>query len=76
MKEFTPEELATYDGKEGRPAYTAYQGKVYDISGSPFWEDGMHFDHPSGKDLAEGMSSAPHGDEVFEDFAQVGVLIS
>ncbi len=75
MKEFTPEELATCNGKKGQPAYTAYQGKVYDVSGSPSWEDGLHFEHLSGRDLSEGMSSASHGDEVFENFPQVGILI-
>ncbi len=76
MKEFTPHELATFNGKGGKPAYIAYQGKVYDVSGSSFWEDGLHFDHRSGLDLTEEISSAPHGDEVFEDFPQVGLLIS
>ncbi len=75
MKEYTPEELGNYDGKGTQPTYTAYKGKVYDVSGSPFWDDGVHFEHPSGKDLTEGMSGAPHGDEVFENFPQIGVLI-
>jgi len=28
MKEFTKEELALYNGKNGNPAYVAYRGKV------------------------------------------------
>ena len=31
---FTKESLAQFDGKDGRPAYVAYQGKVYDVTGS------------------------------------------
>ena len=42
MKKFTLEELAKFDGKEGRPAYVAYKGKVYDVSESWMWEDGDH----------------------------------
>jgi predicted heme/steroid binding protein len=32
MKEFTLEELAEFDGREGRAAYVAYEGVVYDIT--------------------------------------------
>ena len=42
MKEFSKEELARYDGKNGRPAYVAYKGKVYDLSDSFLWNDGNH----------------------------------
>ena len=34
MKEFTLEELAEFDGREGRPAYVAYDGMVYDVTES------------------------------------------
>ncbi len=34
MRKFTREELKKYDGKNGRPAYIAYKGKVYDVSDS------------------------------------------
>lgn len=32
MKEYTEQELAEYDGKNGRSAYLAHSGKVYDFS--------------------------------------------
>jgi predicted heme/steroid binding protein len=40
MKEFTEQELALYDGKNGRPVYFTYDGKVYDVSSNFLWKDG------------------------------------
>ncbi len=75
MKEFTSEELESFNGKGGTPVYTSYQGKVFDISESSLWVDGEHMDsHLAGKDLTEEIASAPHGAEVFERFPQVGTL--
>ena len=75
MKEFTPEELSSFNGKDSRPVYIALQGKVYDVSQSPLWSKGLHMNrHPAGKDLAGEISAAPHGAEVLERYPQVGVL--
>jgi predicted heme/steroid binding protein/uncharacterized membrane protein len=75
MKEFTAEELTSFNGKEGRPVHIAFQGKVYDVTKSPLWAKGLHMNrHPSGKDLAGEISAAPHGTEVLERYPQVGVL--
>jgi predicted heme/steroid binding protein/uncharacterized membrane protein len=75
MKEFTSEELLSCDGKEGKPVYIAFEGKVYDVSKSPLWSKGTHMSrHPSGKDLSGEISAAPHGPEVFERYPQIGIL--
>jgi predicted heme/steroid binding protein/uncharacterized membrane protein len=75
MKEFTPEELSSFNGKDSRPVYIALQGKVYDVSQSPLWSKGLHMNrHPAGKDLAGEISAAPHGTEVLERYPQVGDL--
>jgi predicted heme/steroid binding protein len=39
MKEFTSEELVSFNGKDGNPVYIAAHGKVYDVSNSrlPKW---------------------------------------
>jgi len=71
----TSEELLSFNGKDGKPGYIAFQGKVYDVSKSPLWSKGLHMNrHPSGKDLTGEISAAPHGTEVFERYPQVGVL--
>jgi predicted heme/steroid binding protein len=75
MKEFTKEEISKCNGKGGMPTYIAYQGKVYDISGSSLWEGGEHQGmHASGEDLTQEMPDAPHDVEVLERFPVVGTL--
>jgi predicted heme/steroid binding protein len=75
MKEFTEEELVRYNGKNGNPAYVAYDGKVYDVSASFLWKDGAHqVFHRAGVDLTDALEQAPHGGEVIEKFPVVGIL--
>ncbi|WP_345984852.1 2-oxoacid:acceptor oxidoreductase subunit alpha [Sulfurimonas sp. HSL-1656] len=71
----TSRELAAYDGRDGRPAYVAYKGKVYDVSESPMWAEGNHQGmHRAGRDLTPMLEGAPHGEEVFERYSVVGTL--
>jgi predicted heme/steroid binding protein len=75
MKEFTAEELAKHNGRDGQPAYVAFEGKVYDVSDSPMWIDGDHEAmHFAGDDLTEAHDDAPHDVHV-TDFPQVGTLV-
>jgi predicted heme/steroid binding protein/CheY-like chemotaxis protein/uncharacterized membrane protein len=61
---FTLAELAQYDGREGRAAYFAYKGKVYDATNSRLWREGKHgVVHLAGKDLTEALAAAPHGED-------------
>jgi len=72
---FTRDELAKYDGKEGRRAYVAYEGRVYDVTGSFLWQHGEHqVLHDAGQDLTQALSEAPHGPEMLERFPVVGLL--
>jgi predicted heme/steroid binding protein len=74
-RNFTIEELAEYNGKNGKPAYIAYQGKVYDVSQSDFWLDGEHMGlHQAGKDLTEELELAPHREEMLKRVNLVGTL--
>ena len=75
MKEFTLEELATYDGHEGRRSYVAYKGVVYDVTDSAMWGDGDHEGmHVAGSDLTAAHDDAPH-DVYVTDFPEVGRLV-
>ena len=74
MKEFTLEDLADFDGQDGRPAYVAYEGIVYDVTESAMWTDGDHEgQHTAGRDLTTEHEDAPH-DVYITDFPEVGTL--
>jgi predicted heme/steroid binding protein len=75
-RKFTLEELKKFDGKEGRPAYIAHKGKVYDVTDNYLWVGGDHQgEHVAGKDLTEDMASAPHGEENLERVKLIGTLV-
>ncbi|MEJ2655976.1 MAG: cytochrome b5 domain-containing protein [Desulfobacterales bacterium] len=75
MKEFNADELSGYNGENGNPVYVAYQGNVYDVSGSKLWRNGMHMRrHHSGKDLTTDIQAAPHEPDVLERYPKVGTL--
>lgn len=75
MKEFTEKDLAKYNGKNGKPAYIAYNGKVLNVSASFLWKDGKHqVLHEAGTDLTEALKQAPHGENVLKRFPVVGIL--
>lgn len=74
-RHFTPQELAGFDGSDGKPTYVAAKGIVYDVSGSRLWKAGKHMNrHHAGGDMGLELSSAPHTAEVLERFPRVGVL--
>lgn len=74
--EMTRDELAACDGKDDRPAYFAYQGKIYDAGGSELWPEGNHMQrHGAGSDLTAMLSQAPHGEEKIRNMPVVGKLI-
>ena len=72
----TREELAGHDGREGRRAYVAVNGKIYDFTGSRFWPAGDHArQHRAGCDLSAELAQAPHVRAVIERFPVVGDLV-
>jgi len=74
--DLTGEELASCDGKEGRPAYFGYGGKLYDATASRLWKQGMHMGrHNAGMDLTEALKLAPHGFEKMATLPEVGALV-
>ena len=69
--------IRSFNGKEGRPAYIAYAGNVYDVSKSGIWHDGIHFfRHPAGADLTDFLSQAPHGESNILKMPRVGKVVS
>lgn len=71
----TLEELKHYNGEDGQKAYIAYKGKVYDVTSSPLWKNGIHQKmHKAGNDLTDLLKNAPHGEEVFARFPIIDTL--
>jgi predicted heme/steroid binding protein/uncharacterized membrane protein len=74
--DLTLENLAAFDGKDERPAYFAFEGKVYDATQSKLWKQGIHMGrHNAGTDMTEALSLAPHGREKVTSMTAVGDLI-
>lgn len=68
-------ELASYNGQNGRRAYIAVNGTIYDVTDSPRWENGLHPpDHQAGRDMTEELAKAPHVRAVVERFPVIGRL--
>jgi predicted heme/steroid binding protein len=75
-KDLMPDELSQFDGKEGRPAYFAYGGNIYDATGSKMWKGGNHVGkHHAGFDLTDALKLAPHGEEKIVSLPLAGRLI-
>jgi len=75
--DMTPAELEQYDGKEGRKAYFAYKGMIYDATASPLWKNGTHMGrHQAGFDLTAALGQAPHGEDRVLPLPPVGRLIT
>ncbi|MBI5846912.1 MAG: CopD family protein [Nitrospirae bacterium] len=74
--DMTSDELAQYDGKDGRPVYIAYNDIIYDVTSSKLWREGSHFKkHPAGNDLTNILKTAPHGEEKVLKMPAIGKLL-
>lgn len=70
---FGPQTLAGFDGRVGSPAYIAFKGTVYDVSGLSSWKDGAHMKlHNCGQDLTDALSRAPHEEDRLKGLRAVG----
>ena len=75
IRHFTFEELANYDGGEGREAYAAVNGKVYDVTMKIRWAGGNHFGLHAGQDLTRQFMGCHQGlIERLLTLPQIGVL--
>lgn len=73
---YTLAELQGFDGADGRKAYVAVDGVVYDVSASRLWKDGRHMRHLAGDDMTGAINSAPHGPEKLEGMPVSGRLVA
>jgi predicted heme/steroid binding protein len=76
-KDMTAEELARFDGKEGRPAYLVFRGRIFDVTGSGLWQQGNHLGrHLAGFDLTDALKQAPHGEDKVVAMPLIGTLVA
>ena len=76
LRNFTLSELTLYNGRNGSPAYVAYQGLVYDVTASWHWRGGRHWSaHTAGHDLTIEIVDAPHDESLLMKFPVVGTII-
>ena len=69
-------ELGASTGKDNSPARISVNGKVYDVSASKLWKNGIHMmRHYAGHELDSDLKAAPHGAEVLERVPQIGLLV-
>ena len=76
MDKMDKAELQQHDGKEGRRTLVAFNGKIYDVTDSKLWRNGVHLKtHHAGNDLTHAMKAAPHGPEVMERYLAIAELV-
>jgi len=76
-KDMSMEELSSFTGKDGSPAYFAYQGMIYNSSDSKLWRKGLHVGkHQAGFDLTDSLKLAPHGEDRVFRLPVVGKLLA
>ncbi len=71
---YTRAQLALRNGQDKPEIWVAFEGKIYDVSKSRLWRDGKHYEHWAGQDLTPELADAPHNENVFDKFEQIGIL--
>ena len=74
MEIVTKNQLSLRNGQDREEIWVAYNGIVYDLTGSRLWRDGKHYEHWAGQDLTHELPDAPHTERVFEKFKIIGKL--
>jgi predicted heme/steroid binding protein len=74
LAEITRAQLALRNGQDKDQVWIAYEGNVYDVTGSRLWLKGKHYEHWAGQDLTDELKDAPHTEKVFEKLKIIGIL--
>ena len=73
--ELTLEELSVFDGTNGKKAYIAVDGFIYDVTDSSSWRNGSHNGFKAGNDLSIAINSSPHGKSFLTRVPKIGKLV-
>ena len=74
LREYSPAQLALRNGQDKPEVWVAFQGIIYEVTGSRLWRGGKHYEHWAGQDLTDELPDAPHTERVFEKFNVIGKL--
>ena len=71
----TIEELSEFDGMDGKPAYIAVDGVIYDVTNVEPWKGATHNGFSAGQDLTQEIKTiSPHGVSKLKEVPIVGRL--
>lgn len=71
---FTLEELSSYNGRNGNPAYVAVNGVVYDVTNIAAWGGATHFGLTAGTDVTSQFASCHAGQPILSKLKVVGKM--
>lgn len=75
-RNFTVEQLAKFDGKNGMPAYVAVNGTVYDVTNNRAWAAATHFGLLAGKEYSQEFATCHEGQQsILTTLPVVGRLV-
>lgn len=74
QKEFTLDELSQYDGKNGRRAYVAIEGIVYDVSNELIFRKVKNIGVIAGKDLTELFDFYYRMNQIINKAPKIGII--
>lgn len=75
--ELTIEDLAYFNGRDGKKAYVAVEGVIYDMTDSVRWTNGQHNGFSAGQDLTNAINEiSPHGPSFLSRVPQVGIIVT
>jgi predicted heme/steroid binding protein len=75
IQELTVEQLSAFNGRDGKPAYIAVDGVIYDVTESSAWEGGGHKGLEAGLDLTAEFKDSPHDVSTLDKINKIGILI-
>ena len=75
IQELTVEQLSEFNGRDGKPAYIAVDGVIYDVTESSAWEGGGHKGLEAGLDLTAQFKDSPHDVSTLDKIIKIGILI-